>query len=67
MTRTLQVIEQNVNTAMDHLTQALEPLDWRDAAWHIRRAACCFLACAWALSAELHRVLEKSEEKRPWR
>lgn len=66
MTRTLQVIEQNVNTAMDHLTQALEPLDWRDAAWHIRRASCCFLACAWALSAELHRVLEKSEEKR-WR
>lgn len=64
MTRTLQVIEARVNEAMDHLTQALEPVDWRDAAWHIKAAIRCFMACAWALSAEYSRALEKSEERR---
>jgi len=62
MTRTLQVIEARVNEAMDHLTAALEPVDWRDAAWHIRKAVVCFTACALALGAEYERALEKSED-----
>jgi hypothetical protein len=64
MTRTLQVIEERVNEAMDHLTAALEPLDWRDRPLHVWAAAHCFYYCYLALMSEYAWSRAEQEERR---
>lgn len=53
MNQTLRQIERYVTQAMDHLTEALEPVVPESRPMHLIMAAECFLRCVQALWSQL--------------